>query len=118
MSPDDDWYLAYLSVFGDLPTHPDPMNRWNELRPDLTYDHVVTVRGVETAAGARGLASLIGDPSMVSAVDLTRSKLSVGVPAATNRDLLPERSRFGWDDDRISRRYGPNVIVVYRPGSV
>lgn len=118
VSPDDDWYLAYLSVFGDLPTHPDPMNRWNELRPDLTYDHVVTVRGVETAAGARGLASLIGDPSMVSAVDLTRSKLSVGVPAATNRDLLPERSRFGWDDDRISRRYGPNVIVVYRPGSV
>lgn len=118
VSPDDDWYLAYLSLLGDLPTGPDPMNTWNELRPDLTYDDVVTVRGIETEVGARGLAVLIRDPSAVSAVDLTRSKLSVGVPAATDRGLLPERSRIEWDDDRISRRYGPNVIVVYRPGSV
>lgn len=118
VSPDDDWYLAYLSTLGDLPTRPDPMNTWNELRPDLTYDDVITVRGVESEVGARGLAALFRDPSVVSAVDLTRSKLSVGVPAATNRGLLPERSRFEWDDDRISRRYGPNVFVVYRPGSV
>jgi hypothetical protein len=113
-----DWYLAYLSAFGDLPAHPDPMNTWNDLRRDLTYEDVVTVLGVDTEVGARGLAALIRDSSAVPAVDLTQSKLSVGIPAATNRGLLPEHSRFEWDDDRISRRFGPNVIVVYRPGSV
>ena len=115
---DNVWYLAYLALFGDLPVDPDPMNTWNELRRDLTYQDVVTVRGVQTEIGAAGLAGLIRDRTAVSAVDLTRSKLSVGVPAATNRGLLPESSRFEWDDDRISRRYGPNVIVVYQPNSV
>ncbi|MCZ0730905.1 hypothetical protein [Mycolicibacterium iranicum] len=114
----NEWYLAYLGLFGDLPAKADPMNTWNELRRDLTYEEVVTIRGVEGEVGAAGLAALIHDRRAVSAVDLTRSKLSVGVPAATNRGLVPESSRFEWDDDRISRRYGPNVIVVYRPGSV
>lgn len=115
---DNEWYLAYLALFGDLPVNPDQMNTWNELRRDLTYQDVVTIQGVQTEIGAAGLAALIRDPSAISAVDLTRSKLSVGMPAATNRGLLPESSRFEWDDDRISRRYGPNVIVFYRPGSV
>jgi hypothetical protein len=116
---DNEWYLAYLALFGDLPINPDrSMNTWNELRSDLTYQDVVNVQGVETDIGAAGLAALIRDRSAISAVDLTRSKLSVGVPAVTDRGLLPENSRFEWDDDRISRRYGPNVIVVYRPGSV
>jgi hypothetical protein len=116
---DNEWYLAYLALFGDLPVNPDQsMNSWNELRRDLTYQDVVTVQGVETEIGAAGLAALIRDRSTISAVDLTQSKLSVGVPAATNRGLLPESSRFEWDDDRISRRYGPNAIVVYQPGSV
>jgi hypothetical protein len=115
---DHDWYLAYLSMFGDLPVYSDSMNTWNELPRDLTYQDVVTITGVEGELGAAGLASLLRTSSAVSAVGLTQSKLSVGVPAATNRGPLPERSRFEWDDDRISRRYGPNVIVVYRPGSV
>jgi hypothetical protein len=114
----DKWYLAYMALFGDLPATPDPMNSWNELPRDLTYQDIVTVQGVETEMNAAGLAALIRDRTAISAVDLTQSKLSVGVPAATNRGLLPESSRFEWDDDRISRRYGPNLIVVYQPGSV
>ncbi|MDZ4233335.1 MAG: hypothetical protein U1C73_06165, partial [Dietzia sp.] len=115
---DNEWYLAYLALFGDLPGNPGPTNTWNGLRRDLTYQDVVTIRGVDTEIGAAGLAALIRDPSATSAVDLTRSKLSAGMPAAINRGPLPESSRFEWDDDRISRRYGPNVIVVYQPGSV
>lgn len=115
---DHDWYIAYLSTFGDLPLDPDPMNIWNDLPPRLAYHDVVKVRGVDTTIGAQGLAALTRDASAVSALDLTRSMLTVGVPAATNRGPLPERSRFNWDDDRLSRRYGANVIVVYRPGSV
>jgi hypothetical protein len=28
----NEWYLAYLALFGDLPVNPDPMTSWNELR--------------------------------------------------------------------------------------
>jgi hypothetical protein len=115
---DHPWYLAYLTLFGDLPTKPDSMNGWNELARDLTYQDVVNIHGVETEIGAAGLVALMRAHTAVSAVDLTRSKLSVGVPAAVNRGLFPESSRFDWDDDRTSRRYGPNIIVVYQPGSV
>jgi hypothetical protein len=102
-----------------LPVNPDQsINSWDDLRRDLTYENVVTVQGVETEIGAAGLVALIRDRSIISAVDMTQSKLSVGVPAVTNRGLLPETSRFEWDNDRISRCYGPNAIVVYQPGSV
>jgi hypothetical protein len=115
---DHPWYLAYLAYFGDLPTNPDPMSRWNELPPGLTYQDVAEIHGVETEVGSPGMVALIRARTAVSAVDLTRCKLSVGLPATANHGLLPETSRFDWDDDRTSRRYGPNIIVVYQPGSV
>lgn len=34
------WYLAYLTLFGDLPAGPDPMNGWNDLVAGLTYQDV------------------------------------------------------------------------------
>src|ERR1700730_1021938 len=49
---DDKWYLAYIALFGDLPVYPDPMNSWNDLPRDLTYQDVVNVQGVETEIGA------------------------------------------------------------------
>lgn len=115
---DDPWYLSYLAFFGDLPTDPSPMNRWNDLPAGLTYQDVLELFGVETEIGAEGLVALIRTRAALPAVELTQAKLSVGLPAATNRGLLPEASRFEWDDDRTSRRYGPNLIVVYEPGSV
>lgn len=114
---DHPWYLAYLALFGDLPAGPDAMNKWNDLPENLTYRDVANIRGVETEIGTQGLVAL-SRSGAVSAVDLTRSRLRIGVPAATNRGLFPESSRFAWDDDRTSRRYGANIIVVYRPGSV
>jgi hypothetical protein len=115
---DHPWYLAYLAMLGDLQTTPGPMNTWNDLPRSLTYQDIATIDGVETDIGATGLLALTRTRNAVSAVDLTRSKLKVGLPAATNRGLLPETSRYEWDDDRTSRRYGPNIIVVYQPGSV
>jgi hypothetical protein len=112
------WYLAYLAMLGDLPTTPGNMNTWNDLPRTLTYQDVATIRGVESEVGAAGLVSLTRAPGVVSAVNLTQSNLQVGIPSATNRGLFPETSRFEWDDDRYSRRYGPNIIVVYQPGSV
>jgi hypothetical protein len=106
---DHPWYLAYLSYFGDLPTEPDQMNWWNELPRGLTYQDVAEIHGVTTDIGAAGMCALVRARAAVSAVDLTHSKLGVGLPAATNRGFFPETSRFDWDDDRTSRRYGPNI---------
>lgn len=115
---DHPWYLAYLAMLGDLPAAPGSMNTWNDLPPSLTYQDITTIHGVESEIGAAGLLALTRTRNAVSAVDLTRAKLKVGLPAATNRGLFPETSRYEWDDDRTSRRYGPNIIVVYQPGSV
>ena len=52
ISTDDPWYLAYLAVLGDLSPLPDPMNTWNDLRSDLTYQDVLTIRGIEQDVGA------------------------------------------------------------------
>jgi hypothetical protein len=115
---DDPWFLAYLAVLGDLPRFPDSMNTWNDLRRDLTYQDVLTIRSVDHGASAAGLLDLLRDYTAMSAVDLTRVQLSGGLQATYNMDLFPEQSRFEWDDDRIARQYGPNIVVVYQPGSV
>lgn len=115
---DHPWYLAYLAMLGDLPGAPSDMNTWNELTADFTYQNIMNIRGVESDIGVSGLLALVRSREAISAVNLTRSKLEVGTPSATNRGPFPETSRFEWDDDRASRRYGPNVIVVYQPGSV
>jgi hypothetical protein len=116
MPHDDPWYLSYLAVLGDLLQGPDSMNSWNDLAAGLTYDDVVDVRDIQESGSAAGMVGLMRTAGSISAVDLTRAKLSVGISAATNRGLFAETSRFEWDDDRLSRRYGPNCIVVYRPG--
>lgn len=118
ISTDDPWYLAYLAVLGDLSPLPDPMNTWNDLRSDLTYQDVLTIRSIEQDADAVGLLACLRDYTATSAVDLTRVRLSSGLQASFNQGLLPEESRFEWDDDRIARHYGPNIVVVYEPGSV
>lgn len=118
ISTDDPWYLAYLAVLGDLSTMPDAMNTWNDLRPDLTYQDVLTIRSIEEDIGAAGLLACLRDYTATSAVDLTRVRLSSGLQASFNKGLLREESRFEWDDDRIARHYGPNIVVVYQPGSV
>jgi hypothetical protein len=118
ISTDDPWYLAYLAVLGDLPLMPDPMNSWNNLRPDLTYQDVLTIRSIQQDLGAAGLLACLRDHTATSAVDLTRVRLSSGLQASFNQALLREESRFEWDDDRIARHYGPNIVVVYQPGSV
>jgi hypothetical protein len=118
ISTDHPWYLAYLAVLGDLPSLPDSMNSWNNLRPDLTYQDVLTVRSIEEDVGAAGLLACLRDYTATSAVNLTRVRLSSGLQASFNQGLLREESRFEWDEDRIARHYGPNIVVVYKPGSV
>lgn len=116
MAPDDPWHLAYLAVLGDLSPHPHPQNTWNDLRRDLSFDDVLTIRGVDETGSAAGLLALMRDFTAVSAVELSRSKLPSGLQGGYNKGF-PSSSRFEWSDDVISQQFGPNIVVVYEPGN-
>lgn len=117
MSASDPWHLAYLAVLGDLSPHPHPQNTWNDLRPDLAFQDVLSIRGVDGEGSVAGLLGLLRDFTAVSAVELSRSKLSGGLQAGYNKGLA-ESSRFQWSDDQKAHQYGPNIVVLYEPGSV
>lgn len=117
MSEEDPWHLAYLALLGDLSPYPHGQNTWNDLRPDLTFDDVLTIRGIDAKGTASGLPALLRDFTAVSAVELSRSKLTGGLQAGYNKGFA-ESSRFEWSDDRKAHQYGPNIVVVYEPGSV
>jgi hypothetical protein len=117
MSEDDPWHLAYLAALGDLSPYPHRQNTWNDLRADLTFQDVLTIRDVAAEGSASGLLTLLRDFTAVSAIELSRSKLTGGVQASYNKGLS-ESSRFEWSDDRKAHQYGPNIVVVYQPGSV
>jgi hypothetical protein len=117
ISTQDPWHLAYLAVLGDLSPHPHGQNTWNDLRPDLTFQDVLTIRGVGEQGSATGLLGLLRDFTATSAVQLSRSKLTGGLQATYNKGFF-ETSRFQWDDDRRAQQYGPNIVVIYEPGSV
>lgn len=117
MAPDDPWHLAYLTVAGDLSPLPHPQNTWNDLRRDLSFDDVLTIRGVAETGSASGLLELMRDFTAVSAVELSRSNLPSGLQGGYNKGFTSS-SRFEWSDDVISQRFGPNIVVVYQPGSV
>ncbi|AWG62950.1 hypothetical protein [Mycobacteroides abscessus] len=116
MAQEDPWHLAYLAVLGDLSSQPHPQNTWNDLRHDLTFDDVLTIRGVAETGSAARLLALARDFTAMSAVELSRSKLPTGLQGGYNRGF-PSSSRFEWSDDVISQQFGPNIVVVYEPGS-
>lgn len=116
IGPDDPWHLAYLAVFGDLSPHPHPQNTWNDLRRDLRFDDVLTIRGIAETGSSAGLLALMRDFTAMSAVELSRSKLPSGLQGGYSKGF-PSSSRFSWSDDVISQQYGPNIVVVYEPGN-
>lgn len=116
MSTEDPWHLSYLSVTGDLSSLADPQNAWNDLPRDLTFDSVLTIRGITKEGSASGLLALLRDFDTTTAVELSRAKLPTGLQGSYFKGF-PSSSRFEWSDDATSQRFGPNIVVVYDPRS-
>ena len=79
---------------GDLSPYTHGQNTWNDLRPDLTFDDVLTIRGIDAKGSASGLLSLLGDFTAVSAVELSRSKLTGGLQAGFVWDIRSQSIRL------------------------
>jgi hypothetical protein len=112
------WYPAYLAMFGDVPDSPNyDSNRRNDLRADLSFGDLVDTKPFGTEPSVTDLLARIRDPQCISAVRLTRIRLPTSIIAGYNKGL-PSTSRFTWGQSLASTRYGPNLLVVYEPGSV
>ena len=113
------WHLSYLSAFGDLPVRADPgANRRNDLREDLTFADVATIEAADAnSAGCRDLLDRLRNYGARSAVELTFTQLRAALQGSYNKGM-PNASRFSLERSPASIQYGPNVAVIYRPGSV
>lgn len=115
---DDPWYVSYLGTFGDLPLGANTeLNRRLSLRDNLQFDDLVDCHGPVLAASAEDLIYRATSNEVASAVELTRYRLPVGLSTGYNKGF-PSQSRFFSEKASASSKYGPNIVVVYRPGSV
>ncbi|WP_285183410.1 hypothetical protein [Rhodococcus sp. MEB032] len=114
---DDPWYIAYLGTLGILPEGPDRhRNNRSNLKTDLKFEDVIHLEGVDSGS-IRDLVERISDPVRTTAVALTRERLPSGLVAGFNKGM-PSNSRFSWGGNPMREHYGPNIIVVYEPGSI
>ena len=115
---DHPWYPAYLAVFGDIPDVPNPdANRLNDLRDDLSFKDFVDTNAVNAEPSLRDLVTRLRGQDRITAVNLTRLRMPTSMSAAYNKGPS-STSRFTWGQSPSASRYGPNLVVLYAPGSV
>ncbi|WP_285637271.1 hypothetical protein [Actinoallomurus iriomotensis] len=117
VNPEDPWYLAYLGIWGRLKLEYDqPTLQFLGLKDELTLDQVVTLStGEDFVPGAEHLLSSLRDRQRITASELSCVLLSVAAAphdsGMSDTSILPVRGES-------ARRVGPNIVVVYEPGSV
>jgi hypothetical protein len=114
----DPWSLAYTVVWGRLPLELDRRKlRWDGLREDLAYSDVVPLDSSPPEdPGAADLLASLRNRSVITAANFSCVRLacasaSVGSQFERVQPAFP--SRF-----HRARECGPNIVVVYEPGSV
>lgn len=118
MNLSDPWTVAYNAVWGRLPATIDPQElTFARLREGATYTDVLTVDGAAPQTpGAADLLASLRDPSMVTGAALSCARLAFSrapVGSQFERQEPPFPVRF-----HTARECGPNLVVVYEPGSV
>lgn len=114
---DDPWYLSYLGTFGAHPHEiaPDTLKRHN-IKAGFTYDDLLPIRAFSGTPGAADMLNRLREPNMITAVQLTLSQL--GRTEAPLHRGFPSRDQLDFREYPASWHFGPNVVIVYRQGSV
>jgi hypothetical protein len=114
----DPWALAYTAVWGRLPLVLDREQlRWNGLRMDLTYSDVVPVdSSLPQEPGAADLLASLCDRNVTTAASMSCVRLAFA-SAPVGSQFEGVQPSFPLRFHR-ARECGPNVVVVYEPGSV
>jgi len=115
---DDPWYLAYLTALGAWPERPNKQFvDWARLDPDLEWSRVIpvsfnTVSTPEPGDLLRRLRSYESrTPASMTATFLALSQASRDQGVGDGATKIPRRQP---DLAMI----GPNIVVVYEPGSI
>jgi hypothetical protein len=119
LSADDPWTVAYAAAWGRLPSYIDPQRLRNErLNPGSTYSDILKVDDSRPVTlGAADLLAGLRSRELFTAAQLSCIRLGL-TAAGTDQNLRGELEpplpiRF-----HLARVYGPNLVVVYEPGSV
>jgi len=115
--PTDPWYVAYLACLGAWPSQPAP----EQLKPaglidEYRFDQLLNVeREPLTQVGPAELVSRLRRRGYTHPAQLSCHGLSLWrLPEAAHLSDEPGLPHPGWERSR----YGPNLVVVYEPGSV
>lgn len=115
---DDPWYLAYLTALGAWPERPNKQFvDWARLDPDLEWSRVIPV--------SFSTVSVPGPDDLLRRLRRYESQTPAGVTVTfLGLSQAPRDQGVGEGATRIPRRrpdlamIGPNVVIVYEPGSI
>jgi hypothetical protein len=115
---DDPWFVSYLGTLGGWPSRPEPEHlknmRW---RPDVEFDAFVSTRFEDVQnAGHQDLLDRLRNPEFFIPTAISRIELACA-QAMRNMSLTDVHPTFPKDAD-LARNVGPNIVVVYEPGSI
>lgn len=112
----DPWYVAYVGILGISFQEPGEISeQFDELGIGWSiYSAVREYAG--TGTGDEDLTWRLLQPRSITAARLTMEGLQVQEP---NLGLgIPSQSSLAENAHSILRKFGPNVVIVYEPGSV
>jgi hypothetical protein len=118
LSDTDPWMVAYLGCLGTWPDRPqDRLLERLQFRPDLEWDELIPTAFDEEVSGcAEDLLARLRDVEALTPARVTAMLLQVNAAPrhtsiVTGEPTLPE-------PHRLRQMLGPNIIVIYEPGSV
>lgn len=119
IDPADPWYVSYLAHLGLLPEPTDEfLGPLSQLRPGTTYDDLVAVdRSPPAGLSAQDLISGARQPGFCNAVDISCIGASLW-HATVNTNIGSEGDPLIPIRFHKAHQHGPNLVVVYQPGSV
>ena len=114
----DPWFVSYLASFGDWHAKLDPRKlALAGLREDLAWDDLLPVhREVVVGAGAVNLLQRLRSPGISGPILASLVRLSLR-PGRRNAGLVGGPEVLPKPSPDLSL-VGPNIVVLYEPGSV
>jgi hypothetical protein len=118
IDPDDPWCLSYMAALGTLKSEEFTRHeaQSHNLKLGVSWADLIDVERDEVLPGGLDLLNRVRDRGRLTPARLSRLLLDlwiVGRDQGMDAGESPLR-----DPTRVKRMVGPNVVVVYEPGSV
>jgi hypothetical protein len=118
LSIDDPWYVAYLGILGSWPGRPDShlLRRLN-YRENLAWSDLIATEFEDVVGDADDLLRRLRDPSGLTPTGASSLHLQTRF-AYRNMGFGGPSGRLVSSPNPDPALIGPNIVVVYEPGSI